>query len=483
MRPDGYAAVEGRLSSVTIPPMNKRLIIPGAVLLIVIAAVLVAIFAHRPVTITIDGASQVVETRALTVGWALKDSGIPLNELDEINPPLAESLPWNGAAIEIRRPRPVSVWVDGSGLRKTWWSTQRVPADLLAAAGVTLAKTDRLVWNGAPVALDQALPLADEYLLQVRRAVQASIRINDDTKSIATLGPTLGQALWELGLRLTPLDALSLPFDTPLSKAQTLTLRPAVPVRVAVDGTQVSGRSPAQSVGQALAEVGVSLQGLDYAVPGEEQPLPADGRVRVVRVREEVELQQTAIPYKAEFVPDPNTELDQQSIVQAGRPGVRLARVRVRYEDGKEVSRQKEAEWVASQPRNQKTGYGTKIVVRTLDTPDGKIEYYRKVTVYATSYAPCNFIQFIGRCSYTTAAGHPLQKGVIGVGEAWYNLMKGWGVYVDGYGSARVGDYGYVPGFWVDLGYSDADFKNWHRNTTLYFLTPVPANVPWILPK
>ena len=463
--------------------MKKRLVLTGAVLLVLVAAALVAAFARRPVTITIDGTSQVVETRALNVGWALRDAGIPLNELDEIRPPLVESLPWNGAAIEIKHPRPVSVWVDGSGIIKTWWTTQRVPADLLADAGVTLAKTDQLLWNGAAVAPDKVLPLENEYLLQVQRAVQASIRINGESQSVTTHGPTLGQALWESGLRLTPLDELSQPFDTPLARTQSLTLRLAVPVRVAVDGTQVSGRSPAESVGQALAQVGVSLQGLDYAEPGEDQPLPADGRVRVVRVREEVELQQTSIPYKAEFVADPNTELDQQSIVQAGQPGVRLARVRVRYEDGQEVSRQKEAEWVASQPRDQLTGYGTKIVIRKLDTPDGTIEYYRKVTVYATSYAPCNFIETIGHCSYTTAAGYTLEKGVIGVGEVWYNLMKGWGVYVDGYGTARVGDYGYVPGFWVDLGYSDDDFINWHRNTTLYFLTPVPANVPWVLPK
>jgi hypothetical protein len=254
-------------------------------------------------------------------------------------------------------------------------------------------------------------------------------------------------------------------------------------VRVQVDGKEISARTTAATVGAALAEARVALVGLDYPIPAENQPLPADGRVRVVRVREEIELQQTAIPFKSEMVADPNTELDQQSIVQAGQAGVKLARVRIHFEDGKEISRQKEAEWTASQPRNQKTGYGTKVVIRTLDTPDGQVQYWRKVTVYATSFAPCNFIQFIGKCSYTTAAGYPLQKGVIGVGEAWYKIMKGWGVYVDGYGSARVGDYGYVPGFWIDLGYSDADFVNWHRNTTLYFLTPVPANIPWILPK
>ena len=32
-------------------------------------------------------------------------------------------------------------------------------------------------------------------------------------------------------------------------------------------------------------------------------------------------------------------------------------------------------------------GYGTKIVIRTVDTPNGPVEYWRAYTMYATSYA------------------------------------------------------------------------------------------------
>lgn len=463
--------------------MNKRLIFFGMGALILIVVALGWFLARRPVTILIDGETHEVLTRAFTVGAALRDAQISFSQADQIAPALAASLPWQGARVEIRRAKTVAVWVDGEGLQKSWWSAERVPDVLLAAAGLERLPADQLWWNGAQVAWDEPLPPSGQYLLQVRRPAQAVLQINEQEKTVQTFGATLGEVLWEVGLRLTPLDALSAALESPWRAVHSLTLRPAMPVRVTVDGAELSGRSPADTVGQALAEVGVSLQGLDYAVPSETQPVPADGRVRVVRVREEIELQQSSIPFQTEMVADPNTELDQLSIVQGGQAGVRLARVRVRYEDGREVSRQKETEWVAAQPRNQKTGYGTKIVIRTMDTPDGPVEYWRKVTVYATSFAPCNFIQFIGRCSYTTAAGYPLQKGVIGVGEAWYRIMKGWGVYVDGYGAARVGDYGYVPGYWIDLGYSDADFVNWHRNTTLYFLTPVPASVPWVLPK
>ncbi len=463
--------------------MNKRFIflLVGALILLGGAATLQ--WGRRLVTITDDGQTRRVDTPALNVGWALHAAGIAVSEQDEISPALGAALPWTQAEITIRRARPVHVWLGGGEPVKSWWTVERVPAQLLAAAGVTLGPGDQLLWNGAPEPLDAPLPPAAEYLLQVRRPQAAALRVNQAENSLVLFGSTVGDALWSLGLRVTVLDTLSVPYNAPLAETPALTLKPAAPFRVQIDGKELLGRSSAPTVGAALAQVGVAVQGLDSVVPAEDQPLPADGRVRVVRVREEIELKQTLLPFKTEQVGDPNTELDKQSIVQVGQQGVRLARVRVRYEDGREVSRQQEAEWVAAQPRNQKVGYGTKVVIRTLDTPDGPISYWRVVTVYATSFAPCNFIQFIGHCSYTTAAGYPLQKGVIGVGEAWYRLMKGWGVYVAGYGAARVGDYGYVPGFWVDLGYSDADFVNWHRNTTLYFLTPVPANIPWVLPK
>jgi uncharacterized protein YabE (DUF348 family) len=465
--------------------MNKRwfFLVIGAFMWVGISIGLMLVFAPVTVQIQIDGQVDHITTSGLTVGWVVRDAGIMLYEGDQVIPGLEERLSGENAVIVIRRARPVSFWELGRGPLKTWRTIERVPAKLLEMGGIELTPGDHVLWNGEPVALDVPLSPADSYVLQIRRSLWTSLQIGTSSVKVSSLGATIGHALWEQKLAVTYLDRLSVPYNAPLSDTPLVSIRPAQSFRIQVDGQQIAGRTGALTVGQALASAGVALEGLDYAVPGEDQPFPPDGAVRVVRVREEIELQQTALPYKSEFVADPNTELDQQSVIQVGQPGVQLARVRVRFEDGKEISRQKEAEWIAVQPKNQKTGYGTKIVVRTLDTPDGPIQYWRVVKVYATSYAPCKFIQYIGQCSYTTAAGYPLQKGVIGVGEAWYKLMKGWSVYVDGYGPARVGDYGYIPGFQIDLGYSDADFVNWHRNTTLYFLTPVPTNVTWILPK
>jgi 3D (Asp-Asp-Asp) domain-containing protein len=90
----------------------------------------------------------------------------------------------------------------------------------------------------------------------------------------------------------------------------------------------------------------------------------------------------------------------------------------------------------------------------------------------------------MGRCSKSTASGIPLTKGVIAVTLPWYRQFAGQQIYVPGYGVGTIADTGGgIPGTdWIDLGYDEENFTNWHSNVTIYFLTPVPADVPWQLP-
>jgi 3D (Asp-Asp-Asp) domain-containing protein len=180
--------------------------------------------------------------------------------------------------------------------------------------------------------------------------------------------------------------------------------------------------------------------------------------------------------------PAPDVELDTREVLQEGEPGLSARRVRIRYEDGEEVARVLESEWLAKEPVARVVGYGTKIVVRTLDTPDGPIEYWRAITMYATSYSPCRIYK--DRCDDYTALGATLQKGVVAMTNYWCRFTCGDRVYVPGYGVGTVLDTGGgVPGrYWIDLGYSEKDYVSWHQNVTVYFLAPVPANILWVLP-
>ncbi|MCC6148343.1 MAG: DUF348 domain-containing protein [Anaerolineaceae bacterium] len=460
--------------------MKKRLFVV-LFFLILLAGLGGFLTTGKTITLYVDGETRKIRTHALSVAGALRSAGIDVGEQDSLQPS-AETFLWNTTTITLEHARTVTLISPALGGAVTFTSTERIPALLGAQMGLEISPADRVLWNGVSFPIHQALPAAPVYILQFQKAGVMELEENGQLIRLESTQPSIGAALWEAGIRLSASDSLSLPLESAISGETHLTLTRSTPVIIKADGQEISTRTSAQTVGQALAAVGISLQGLDYAIPSEDQPMPADGILQVVRVREEIALQQSAIPFDRQFVENPEVELDQRSVVEAGHYGVEVTRLRTQYNDGQEVSRQIESQWVAVEPRPEKVGYGTKIVIRTLDTPSGPIEYWRAVPVYATAYSPCR--SGTTKCYFGTSSGRPVQRGVIGVTRQWYSLLANQPVYVPGYGTGVIADIGGgSPGkYWIDLGFTDEDFEPWHQDTILYFLTPVPASVPWILP-
>jgi 3D (Asp-Asp-Asp) domain-containing protein len=113
------------------------------------------------------------------------------------------------------------------------------------------------------------------------------------------------------------------------------------------------------------------------------------------------------------------------------------------------------------------------------------IQYYRVLTMTATSYSPCRSATPDGRCSYGTSSGLPVQRGTVAMVYSWYLAFGYDRLYIPGYGFATVGDVGGGPPgnhYWVDLAFTDADYQPVNGTVTVYFLAPVPANLVTILP-
>ena len=452
-------------------------------LLILAGTLLIILGMNRPVKILVDGEPRTIWTRALTVGWAVRDAGLQVGSMDRLNPPARQWLGSKGT-IALTHASQVSFWSVGEKTPKIIWSTDTIPGNLAALAGIRLFPGDRLWWDGLPILPGSQLPRSRSLALEFQPAVVFTLQDGGKpSRQLSSSAYPVGAALWENGIFLNMADQLSSGFNQPLQYLTSVKLNRAVPLSIQVDGKQVGGLSSAENVGQALTEAGIALQGSDFCIPAEDKPVPTNGKIKIIRVREEIILEQKQIPFKSEFLPDPQTEIDQRSIIQPGQYGVEVTRLRVRYEDGQEVDRAVESNWVASQPKNQKSGYGTKVVVRTLDTPSGKIEYWRAISVYATAYSPCG-LGNVAKCYYGTSSGMPVKRGAVAVTYRWYLLMGGQQVYVPGYGKGIIADVGGgIPGkYWIDLGFTDAELEEWHQNVTLYFLTPVPTNITWILP-
>ncbi len=256
------------------------------------------------------------------------------------------------------------------------------------------------------------------------------------------------------------------------------------PLVIFADGRRIKTRSHGDTVEAVLRQESVELVDKDYTIPEQGSAVYDDMTIQVIRVEEQVVLEEEPIPFETVWQSDDALELDNRRLDQAGAPGVKRRLVRVVYENGVEKERVTEEEWVETPPTTEIIAYGTKIVIREMQTPDGKITYWRHFRAYATAYTASTAgtprdAPWFGR----TYTGKPARKGIIAVDPDV--IAFGTRMYVPDYGFGLAADKG-VHGKHIDLCYDDDKWPPpWHWWVDVYLLTPVPTpdRIRWILPS
>jgi len=447
-----------------------------------------------PVTV-IDGDTVIrMRTRQTTVAGALREAGVTLMPEDIVRPDLNATLSPNDSIV-VDRALLVQVSVDGEAPR--WVRTQRARgAEVLSDLGYSLSVNDAIRVEGR--ADDNLLsvprvnnanrrgpaPLASltEAIIHYRRAVPITIQeTGSQPRALKTAARTVGEALLQAGFLVYLADKVSPDLGAPIKPNMHITLERAKPVTVWVDGRALRTRTRQETVAEVLAEMNILLLEQDYTLPTLDSPVLAGSEIRVVRRSRDLQVTHDYIPFNTLWEPDPELELDTQVLAQEGARGVRERRYIVTLEDGLEVKRQLIADFTAQSPRPRIYKYGTKVVVRTLDTPQGPVQYWRKIRMLATSYSastagvPRN-APWYGR----TRCGLPMRFGIVAVDPRVISLRTN--VYVPGYGVGIACDTGgAIVGKRIDLGYDDDNLKLWYRWVDVYLLTPVPSQIRYRL--
>jgi uncharacterized protein YabE (DUF348 family) len=461
--------------SLKISSLRWRLTAYALGILILLIGIGIA-WSYKTIHLQVDDETATIQVFAWSIDDAIRGTDLPLIAEDKVT---LISSDWLAREMTIQIERAAYVVMAADGKTKIFLSASRLPSELLAQAGISLNPGDLLLANGEPVEPDQILPPYGAErkapVLQVRRQVVFSKSEMGKIDPMHSTAPTVGNALWENGVVLHAADWITPSLDTPLTPGLSLEYIRALPVMIATEGITLTRLSAASRVGEALAQAGLPPQGLDYTIPAENEPLPKDRLIYLVRVREEVQIEQAPVPFETSYQAAPEIDLDQQAVLQAGAYGVTARRIRLRYENGTEVSRSTESEWLVQPPKNQIIGYGTKIVQQTISTDDGIITYWRALRMYAVSYHPGETGGNI------TASGLEVRKGLAAVDTRYIPL--GTQMYVPGYGPALAADTGGgVVGRIIDLAYETDEYVAWHEYVTVYFLWPPPANIVYIIP-
>jgi uncharacterized protein YabE (DUF348 family) len=471
----------------------------GVLLIIVARAAIQYADGLTPLTLVVDGASQRVRTHRETVGEVLDDVGVEVHSWDRLAP---------GRSIAVRPRMEITVQhaqeltVVADGATRTLYTHQRQLEELLEEAGVSLRAGDELWVDGeliiqdtAPVRVastgdfvpaafrDVAAPEPVSHI-EIRRAKQVHLHDGGVEQTLRTTARTVGQAFAEGDILLYLGDRVHPDLNTPVRTGMHVYVERGVPVSVVVDGRTIRTRTFRENVGQVLAEVGVSLIGRDFVVPESETGVRADLEIKVSRVVEELVIEEEQIPFETEWYPDPSLELDHRRVDAVGANGIERRRYRAVYQDGVEIERRLEDEWLARDPEPRKIAYGTKIVIRTLETPDGPIEYWRRMHVFFSSYTEATCGKTPDHPWYgKTRLGWDMRRGIVAVDPTVINMLAE--VYVPGYGHGVAADTGgMIIGRHIDLGYDVDNFVMWFEWGYVYVLTPPPPpdQIRWILP-
>ena len=458
------------LKSVRVP---RALLASVAFLLVGVGLILGYVQTSTPVTLVINGQERQLRTQQETVGAFLLSAGVHLREADRVEPGLEATITPQ-MRIHIDRAHPVWVHADGHDVLV---HTQAESVDaVLQEVECPLRPVDELAVEGSfPSSSTGTVTDSSEPVhVTVQRAVSFTLHEDGQSQTFKTTCATVGEALHEQGVTLYLADGVEPGLEQPLSPGMDVFIERSIPVTVHVDGRTLRTRTHRERVGDVLADLGVVLSGQDMAIPDVDATLEQDVSIRVVRVTERFITEQELIPFESVWQADPELEIDHTRLLQDGSPGVRERRIRVRYEDGEEVERTVEGEYVAVPPQNKVMGYGTKIVVRTMNTPSGPVEYWRVIRVLATSYSASTAGTSPTSPWYGyTRTGMRMRKGIVAVDPRLIPLHTR--LYVPGYGVGYAGDTGgWIKGRRIDLGYDDHNLELWYNWVNVYLLTPVP---------
>ncbi|HDQ71449.1 MAG TPA: DUF348 domain-containing protein [Chloroflexi bacterium] len=432
-----------------------------------------------PITLVVDGQEYALHTHQKTLGAFLMDIGLTLHPKDIIYPRRMDTPLQSNMHVDVQRAQLVHINADGHHASHY---THSGSIDLiLQEARLSVNPYDEIRVEGQIHPLDAGLDDLKPAQITIRRATPFTLHDGENTSTHHSIANTVGEALRHAGLTLYLADGVEPALGERLSAGMHIHVNRSKPVTVQVDGRTMRARTHREHVGEVLADLGVILTGQDYAEPPLDDELGEQTSIRVVRVSERFLIEQEPIPFEILWQPDHDLEIDHERVMQEGARGVRERRIRVRYEDGHEIAREVDSQYVAVPPTNKVFGYGTKVVVRTLDTPSGPVEYWRKLRALATSYSAGTAgtprsSPWYGR----TATGMQMRHGIVAVDPRVIKLHSH--VYVPGYGVGIAGDTGgAIKGRRIDLGYDDDNLVLWYRWVDVYLLTPVPDQIRYVL--
>jgi uncharacterized protein YabE (DUF348 family)/3D (Asp-Asp-Asp) domain-containing protein len=288
--------------------------------------------------------------------------------------------------------------------------------------------------------------------------VTFSVHQDGLTTSYSSALATVGEALAEAGVTVGPSDVVYPGQNSAMTPGLHVFVDHAITVNLIVGGEEEAVQTQAATVGELLEEQQVDVQDSDKLSKKVSTRLRDGMTIRVTTIREAVEYIDEPIPFRTVYTHDSALNRGEQAVRQAGKMGHLTKEYLVRRVDGQETKSELLSETLTA-PVDRIVAIGTRVPPATQFSagPGEEISCAGgTLRVWATWYTAAS-----AGGSGITRTGTGVYKGIIAVDPTVIPL--GTQMYVPGYGFGIAADTGgAIKGNKIDLGYGANDVKDWH---------------------
>lgn len=301
------------------------------------------------------------------------------------------------------------------------------------------------------------------YQALVRKVVVID---NEVSKNYSTNAETLEEFFTEQNIEIKEYDELNLALNTPIKEGLVIEIDRAVAASITIDGSKMDVMTCRDTVKELLDEKHVVLADKDTINYKLTDKISANMMIDIKTYAEIVIAQSEPIAFETEKKEVYDIAPGQQKVIQEGIAGEKTRTYKVIYIGGKETSRELISEAVTKEPVNAIIQVGIKKPENIISTPQGNLKYVKSMTVKATAYTP-----YEGGGNGITYTGMKARYGVIAVDPKVIPLYSK--LYIEGYGVAIAGDTGgAIKGNKIDLCYQTYNeaIQFGVRNVKIYIL-------------
>ncbi|MBQ6820228.1 MAG: G5 domain-containing protein [Clostridium sp.] len=301
-----------------------------------------------------------------------------------------------------------------------------------------------------------------------------TIKVDSKEETFVIYNGTVKDVLDKQGIVLNPKDEIQPALDSRVSEGDTISIKRAVSVELAVGDQVINIDTAEDTIGdmlevekEELKEKGIEFnKDLDEISPSLDTKITSDLKINLVNV--EVEKQVASEPIDFDVVVEEDDTLDSgiEEVTQEGVAGEKEVVYEVVYKNGKEYSKTIKSTKVVVEPVNKIVTQGTR---QTIASRSGELLDYKSVLyVESTAYSG-------GGVTATGTVPVRDPNGISTVAVDPRVIPLGSLIYVEGYGKAVAADTGgAIKGNIIDVyvNSNEEACNNWGRkyNVPVYIL-------------